>query len=145
MKIILLTDDNHAEAAREAAKALKQGGIVVYPTDTLYGIGVNAFDESALARLRQLKARETKKPIAVMVPSVEHIGLYGKLTEDAKAMAEEHLPGALTIVLEASEQSPFTKASAFVFQRMPSATHLRVRSMGLSRQRVQTATACRRQ
>ncbi|MBP9816518.1 MAG: threonylcarbamoyl-AMP synthase [Candidatus Pacebacteria bacterium] len=106
MKIVILEDGNLDAVAREAADALKMGGIVIYPTDTLYGIGVNALDESALAKLRRLKVREQKKPMSILVPSVEHISRYGHMTDAAKEIAERHLPGGLTLILPATEHAP---------------------------------------
>jgi len=106
MEIVVLTEDNLEAAARKAAEALEQGGIIVYPTDTLYGIGVNALDPEALNRLRRLKVREQKKPMSILVPSVEHIERYGQMTDHARDLANRFLPGALTLVLPASEYAP---------------------------------------
>lgn len=106
MKILLLDEGNLEEAVREAADALRNGGIIIYPTDTLYGIGVNALDEEALAKLRRLKVREQKKPMSILVPSVAHIGRYGQMTETAREIAERFLPGGLTLVLQATEHTP---------------------------------------
>lgn len=106
MKIVVLEDGNLEAVAKEAADALKKGGIVIYPTDTLYGIGVNALDETALAKLRRLKVREQKKPMSILVPSVAHISRYGHLTDAARAIAERHLPGGLTLILPATEHAP---------------------------------------
>ena len=106
MKIVVLEDGNLEAVAKEAAQALKKGGIVIYPTDTLYGIGVNALDETALAKLRRLKVRQQKKPMSILVPSVAHISRYGHLTDTARAIAERHLPGGLTLVLPATKHAP---------------------------------------
>lgn len=106
MEIIRLTPETVHEIAERAATLIANGGLVVYPTDTLYGIGVSAFDPAALARLRRLKVREQKKPMSVMVPSIDHISNYAEFPESARALAERHLPGALTIVLPGKQHAP---------------------------------------
>lgn len=106
MEIIRLNDDNVEEVAKKASKILKEGGIIIYPTDTLYGLGVNALDEKALARLRELKIREQKKPMSILVSSIEHLERYGVMNDGARALAEKHFPGALTLVLPATKHAP---------------------------------------
>lgn len=106
MQIIRLTGENLMEAAEMAARALSEGGIIIYPTDTLYGIGVNALDAEALNRLKRLKVREQKKPMSILVPSIEHIDRYGELSDAARLLAERHLPGALTLILPATTHAP---------------------------------------
>jgi L-threonylcarbamoyladenylate synthase len=106
MKIIRLTETNHKDAAREAAEALRKGGIILYPTDTLYGLAVDALNPHALARLRAIKGREKRKPISVALPSVAHIESHAVLTPQSRAIAEQFLPGPLTLVLTAYPHVP---------------------------------------
>lgn len=101
MELIRLTEKNLHEAARRAADALRKGGIVAYPTDTMYGLAVDPWNASAVLALKELKGREKKKPISVIVPDVHHIGECAEVTDTAKALAEKFLPGALTLVLKA--------------------------------------------
>lgn len=106
MEIIRLTDDSHRQTITKTLNVLARGGIVLYPTDTLYGLAVDAHNPSALARLRLLKGRETKKPISIVVPSVEALDSYVHWNDTARVLAERHLPGALTLVLPAKAQVP---------------------------------------
>lgn len=103
MEIIKLSEANTEEAAKRAARVLEKGGIVLYPTDTLYGLGVDATNEEAIERLKDLKGRDKKKPISVIVPSVEHISAYAHMNAPAKQLAEKFFPGALTLVLPAKD------------------------------------------
>src|SRR5262249_40502109 len=96
-------ETNLQDAARKAAEVLARGGIVVYPTDTVYGLGVDAENHEALERLKELKGRDKKRPISVIVSSVEEIEQYATLTDEAKALAEKFLPGPLTLVLTAKD------------------------------------------
>lgn len=106
MEIIRLWETDAAVAARRAIEVLKQGGIVLYPTDTLYGLGVDALNVRAIEKLKELKGRERKKPISVILPSLKHIDEHVVLGEAARAIGEKHLPGALTLVLPARSHIP---------------------------------------
>lgn len=108
MEIVRLTEHNLKDAAKKAAAVLKKGGIVAYPTDTVYGLGVSVSDRTAIERLRELKGRERKKPVSVIVEDVHHIKECGTLTPLAEKFAESHLPGALTLVIPANHHMPDT-------------------------------------
>jgi L-threonylcarbamoyladenylate synthase len=120
MELITLTGKNIQDAAKKAAAALKKGGIVIYPTDTIYGIGVAADNEDAIERLKNLKGRERKKPISVIVPDVKRMEECGELTPLAKKFAEAHLPGPLTLVIPARNHiSPSIMLNGAVGVRIP--------------------------
>jgi L-threonylcarbamoyladenylate synthase len=106
MEIIRLSDELMREALERARDVLARGGIVLYPTDTLYGLAVDAHNPAALSRLRLLKGRETKKPISIVAHSVEALDEYVAWNAVAKELAERHLPGALTLVLPARPGVP---------------------------------------
>ena len=99
MKIIRVADIGINEAAQQAALVLRKGGIVLFPTDTLYGLAVDANNTAAIVRLRELKGREQKKPISIIVDSVDTISVHAELIPEAEILARRHLPGALTLVL----------------------------------------------
>lgn len=95
-----------------AAAALKRGEVVAYPTETFYGLGVNALDELALARLRQLKGREDKA-ISVLIagdtPAAKEAmiaSLCQEVPSRARKLMDRYWPGALTIALPALAQLP---------------------------------------
>jgi len=85
-----------------AAAVLARGGTVVYPTETVYGLGVDATNPAALHRLAMLKGREARKPIAVLISDT---GMLRDVVDDIPALAEVLMrrfwPGPLTIVLRA--------------------------------------------
>jgi L-threonylcarbamoyladenylate synthase len=88
-----------------AVSALRRGDIVAYPTETFYGLGVDALDELALARLRQLKGRDDKT-ISVLVDGVEMLERLCLPPPRARELMRRHWPGALTLVLPAREGVP---------------------------------------
>ena len=89
-----------------AVSALRRGDVVAYPTETFYGLGVDAFDELALARLRHLKGRD-EKAISVLVDSIEMLErVCLPPPPRARELMRRHWPGALTLVLPAREGVP---------------------------------------
>ncbi|MES2931685.1 MAG: L-threonylcarbamoyladenylate synthase [Patescibacteria group bacterium] len=106
MEILRLRETSIEDAARKAAHVLKKGGLVLFPTDTLYGIAADATNPKAVALLRTLKGREKKKPISVIVPDVASIERYAVTNDASRVLAERFLPGALTLVLRAKNTIP---------------------------------------
>ena len=83
----------------EAANTLKNGGIIVYPTDTAYGIGVNAFDIKSLEKLYTIQKRATKKPTHIVVKDWDMIELVSRPDKNAYRLYESFFPGPLTMIL----------------------------------------------
>ena len=80
--------------------------MILYPTETIYGIGVNPFDESAMAELFELKGRDERKVSAWLVRNLEDLSYFGAMYEPAKKIAERFLPGQMTLVLPAKDTVP---------------------------------------
>lgn len=106
MEIARLNETSTEEAAKKAAKVLTKGGLVLFPTDTIYGLAADATNPKALALLRELKGREKKKPISVIVPDIASIERYAITNDASRLLAERFLPGALTLVLSAKNTIP---------------------------------------
>lgn len=89
------------ECIREAAWILRRGGIVAFPTDTVYGLGAVCTNEDAVSGLFQAKGRNEGKPLSVLVGSVEQVDMLSdEITENAKILMRKFWPGALTIILK---------------------------------------------
>jgi tRNA threonylcarbamoyl adenosine modification protein (Sua5/YciO/YrdC/YwlC family) len=82
-----------------ALAAILDGQVIGLPTDTVYGIGVDPFNEEAVARLFALKGRPQEKPIGVLVATVEQAAEIGEIHDAAAELASRHWPGALTLVV----------------------------------------------
>lgn len=80
--------------------------IILYPTETLYALGVNALDEVELKKLFAIKGREMDKPTSWLVRSVEDIEQYAEVGEKAAKIAKRFLPGPLTLVLKCRDSIP---------------------------------------
>ena len=84
----------------KASDLLLKGDIIVYPTDTLYGFGVDATNTEAIARLNHLKNR--KRPYSIIVNSIDMLKEYAILDDNLKVQISSILPGAVTIILNKS-------------------------------------------
>jgi tRNA threonylcarbamoyl adenosine modification protein (Sua5/YciO/YrdC/YwlC family) len=102
------SDSRRDEIVAGAARALADGGLVVYPTETLYALGADACNAGALRRLIALKVREAGKPIAVLIDGTAMLhGLAAEIPPEAEALMRRFWPGPLTVVLRArSSVSP---------------------------------------
>ncbi|MHB1131229.1 MAG: L-threonylcarbamoyladenylate synthase [Chloroflexota bacterium] len=91
----------------QAAAALRAGALVAFPTDTVYGLAALFSDEAAVARLYAAKERGADKPIALLLAAAEDLPLVAvEVTEVAWRLARRYWPGALTLVVPASERVP---------------------------------------
>ena len=92
-----------------AHNALKNGEVIVYPTDTLYGFGVDATNTDAIHRLNRLKGRI--QPLSIVLESVEHIHDFAEFTGEIEIEVNNLFPGAYTVLLpaESNELSPFVQ------------------------------------
>ena len=85
-----------------AADVLNRGGVVVIPTDTVYGLAARPDFPAAVERLYTIKGREAKKPIALLASDMAAVERFGyPLVGKARELAERHWPGALTLVIGA--------------------------------------------
>jgi L-threonylcarbamoyladenylate synthase len=87
------------KAVKLAAEIMSHGGIILYPTDTTYALGVNALDVQAVDKVFQLKGRDYSKPVHVVVGNIQQASEYATVSEMARKVGDHFLPGALTLVL----------------------------------------------
>jgi len=92
------TDPERAVA--EAVRRLRHGGVLVVPTETVYGLAADADNPQAVARMYSIKERPQSKPMAYLLPGVEDaVALVGDLPDAARRLADRYWPGPLTLVL----------------------------------------------
>ncbi|HEY4516959.1 MAG TPA: L-threonylcarbamoyladenylate synthase [Candidatus Paceibacterota bacterium] len=101
MERLELNDASMGECVQRAAAVLARGGVIIYPTDTLYGLGADAFSDEAVGAVYAIKGRNENKPIHCVVADMEMAGRYAEVSDDARLLAKEFFPGALTLVLSA--------------------------------------------
>jgi L-threonylcarbamoyladenylate synthase len=95
------------ETISRAAKLLREGGLVAFPTETVYGLGANALDECAVQKIFTAKGRPSTNPVIVHVTNIEQVhGLVAEWPELAERLAAAFWPGPLTLVLPKQDEVP---------------------------------------
>jgi L-threonylcarbamoyladenylate synthase len=97
---------NAASATADAARVLAAGGLVAFPTETVYGLGADATNGPAVARLYEAKGRPAFNPLIAHVPSHEAAATLARFDADAAKLAAAFWPGPLTLVLPRAAQCP---------------------------------------
>ncbi|RMG73741.1 MAG: threonylcarbamoyl-AMP synthase [Nitrospirae bacterium] len=104
MNYIKLSNSNKEAIAMRAVEVLNEGGIVAFPTETFYGLGVKYDNPEALKRLYEIKHRPKEKALPLIVPSIKvALSLCSRVSMLERMLMERYWPGPLTIVLKARE------------------------------------------
>ena len=109
-KRIVIEDRNHIkdEELKEAAGILRSGGLVAFPTETVYGLGGNALDEDAARKIYAAKGRPSDNPLVAHVSCVEEVEpLVKEIPEAGRKLMEAFWPGPLTMIFPKSEKVPY--------------------------------------
>lgn len=91
------------KGVKEAGKILSMGGVVIFPTDTVYGIGCNPFNRNAVKKIYKIKNREYSKPLPVLTYSKHDAKNIAEFDENLERIADRVWPGPLTIILKVKE------------------------------------------
>ena len=105
----------------EAIDVLADGGIVLYPTDTVYGLGANIFDNGAVRKIFEIKKRSLLKPLSILVADNDAIDLVAKVSNNQREIIKNYLPGPYTFILNKQKIVPrvITSGSQYVGVRVP--------------------------
>jgi tRNA threonylcarbamoyl adenosine modification protein (Sua5/YciO/YrdC/YwlC family) len=90
----------------KAVETLKDGGVIIYPTDTLYALGCDIYNHSAVQRVYDIKNEITTKLYSFICPDLKDISKYAKVSNYAYKAMKKHLPGPYTFVLPAAKEVP---------------------------------------
>lgn len=110
------------EALSKIADSINNGNVVIFPTETVYGIGANGFDEDAIRKLYEIKERPYNKPISLLVNSFSMIEEVAEdLSDTERAIIDKFFPGPLTLVVKKNKNIPdiLTSGTDYVGVRMP--------------------------
>jgi tRNA threonylcarbamoyl adenosine modification protein (Sua5/YciO/YrdC/YwlC family) len=91
---------------RQIAEKLRSGAVICYPTDTVYGIGCDIFNQKAIKKIFQIKKRPKHKPFSFMCSGLKNVNDYGHVSNMAYRIMKKALPGPFTFVLSASKLVP---------------------------------------
>lgn len=100
MEIFKLSQKNFAEIIKKASKSIGQGKAIVLPTDTVYGLVVDATDKKAVERLFRIKKRKTGKPVPIFVKDVKAAKELTLINKEQERFLSRVWPGKVTVVLE---------------------------------------------
>ncbi len=92
----------------KAVEVLRDGGIIIYPTDTVYGIGCDIFNKNALERIFEIKSEANTKLFSFVCAGLKDIANYAKVSDSAYRTMKHLLPGPYTFILPAAKQVPKT-------------------------------------
>ncbi|NJD75836.1 MAG: threonylcarbamoyl-AMP synthase [Candidatus Methanoperedens sp.] len=96
---------------KKAADILRTGGVVVYPTETVYGIGANIFSENALEKVFSIKGRKKDKPISIAVSGFEMMDTLAYISDKEREFIRKFLPGPVTVLLKKKISVPESLSS----------------------------------
>ncbi|MBC7186381.1 MAG: threonylcarbamoyl-AMP synthase [Calditrichaeota bacterium] len=107
MERLLINPKNpQGRLIRRAAAVLEDGGVVCYPTDTVYGIGCDIFHKKAIERIYRMKGKGHKDPLSFICPNLQGIAQYAHVSDHAYRIMRRLLPGPYTVVLPATRLVP---------------------------------------
>jgi tRNA threonylcarbamoyl adenosine modification protein (Sua5/YciO/YrdC/YwlC family) len=103
--IIRVYEDNpQLRAIKLAVDVLQSGGLIVYPTDTIYGLGCDLHNKKALKKLYLIKGMDEKSPLSFISPDLSKVSNYAKVSNRAYRLMNKYLPGPYTFILPAMKE-----------------------------------------
>ncbi len=102
--IKILKVECNEEGIEKTSQIIKEGGIVVFPTDTVYGIGCNPYNENSVKKIYEIKSREKIKSLPVLAYSIDIVKKIGVIDELTQRIIQKNWPGPLTLIVELKDQ-----------------------------------------
>ena len=107
MKRLQIHPDNpQVRHIKAAAEVLRTGGLIVYPTDSVYGLGCDLLNKNAVEKIYQCKGRDKRKLLSFICPNLKEISEYAYVPDSAYRIMRRLLPGPYTFILNATKQVP---------------------------------------
>jgi tRNA threonylcarbamoyl adenosine modification protein (Sua5/YciO/YrdC/YwlC family) len=106
MIITINTKNPQKRLTRQVVDVLEQGGVIVYPTDTVYGVGCDLFNPEAIQKIHRLKKMDGKKPLSFICSDLKDISRYAFVSNYAYKIMKRLLPGGYTFILKATKLVP---------------------------------------
>lgn len=101
MKIIKVTSKNKDEIAIEATHVLKKGSLIIFPTETVYGLGADPFNKKAVMKIYKAKGRDFDKPLQLLISDLKQVKKYSRnIRSKVLTMMKKNWPGPLTIIVK---------------------------------------------
>ena len=106
MLVAINSQNPQMRLIHRAVDILKSGGIIIYPTDTVYGMGCDLFNKRGIERIYEIQRRNRKQPLSFICSDLKDISRYARVSDEAYKIMKRLLPGPYTFVLEASRIVP---------------------------------------
>ena len=122
MKVLKTSiDEVDEKIVGEAINVLAGGGVILYPTDTVYGLGANIFNNKAVRKVFEIKNRSFLKPLSILVSDVDSIDIVARISLGQKDLINDYLPGPYTFILNKQKIVPrvITSGTSYVGVRVP--------------------------
>lgn len=121
LRIIIDSDRPNPRQIQRVVDIVNEGGLVVYPTDTIYGLGCDIRQKKSVERVYQMKGKDRKHPLSFICPDLKDISRYAVVSNTSYRLMRRILPGPYTFILPASREVPrlMQSKSATVGIRIP--------------------------
>ena len=124
--VILPSSEARGEDLKKAVEILRKGGVVIFPTDTVYGIGCRFDNQKAIERLYQIKGTPQNQPFPILVSKIDQVKSLAIITKIGQRLISKYWPGALTIILPSRHSSAASQNdTSKVGFRMPDSDFIR--------------------
>lgn len=119
MKVFKIKLENFPKAIKRAIKFLKEGKVIVGPSDTVYGIYCDPENEKAVKKIFEIKKRPREKPIAVFVKDIKMAKSLARVSQKIEKFLKKVWPGPVTVILKSKREIPFITHKKTIGLRMP--------------------------
>ncbi len=103
--LIIMKVDCNDEGIRKSVEIIENGGIIIFPTDTVYGIGCNPYDANAVKKIYEIKSREKIKSLPVLASSIQIVKQISIIDEFTENIIKKYWPGPLTLILKLKDKN----------------------------------------
>lgn len=123
--MIISLEKEYNKAMDSALSVLNKGGVLIFPTDTVYGMGCDAQKKQAIERIYKIKKRDGRKPLAVIMANLEMVKEWCQASDDDVQTLIEHLPGPYTFILKLREGKELAGLKGKIGVRVPNYSFVR--------------------
>ena len=103
--LIIMKVDCNDEGIRKSVEIIENGGVIIFPTDTVYGIGCNPYDANAVKKIYEIKSREKIKSLPVLASSIQIVKQISIIDEFTEKIIKKYWPGPLTLILKLKDKN----------------------------------------
>ena len=103
--LIIMKVNCNDEGIRKSVEIIENGGVIIFPTDTVYGIGCNPYDANAVKKIYEIKSREKIKSLPVLASSIQIVKQISIIDEFTEKIIKKYWPGPLTLILKLKDKN----------------------------------------